>query len=892
MSQQIRPLSYSQVADTTVTPGSLLTLTRGSRGAIGQWQPRAVGETVDPSDATVNVAAMVSAFNTLVWSLRGQGLVQAEPRFWFSQAGITGLIIQPSQGAGGIYKPYGLPPAPYTVTLIDVLTELNTLIGSGVGELKYEGGRVSLIVKSGQNIQFMDVSPTTSYDAALRLMRRLLPVNMESVYSGPTYVQGPLITGPIVGIYPVPAEVTNIIATPASTSIDLSWTSSASATIYYIYVAEVATTHTTTSTSYLLEGLMEGITYNITIVAGTPYEVSYGVTTQSTTTGGGGGLPTDFTISADNIGYSTITVSWSATGPYDIVFSSSPIPPSQALPGQPITLSAALGTYTFTGLQQNKVYTISAYLTDGSTSVYPSQPLPQFLLTEQIPAPNVISKQWNGTSVTYNVEILDPAVLIEPGQTIKYDFYVNDILDPDVSGSFDAAMINNEITGLNPETTYTVHAYYQLSNGQTSGLKYVDTIGPPTFTLSTIIEPYSYPGIVGTPDMICVDMDITEAVNAAGLAFEDFVEFQLQIFNVTADEWQNYSTILYTSSGGTGTFEWAFTQADALSVLRIAGFDPAILIRMRARFAFTNTSTYSAWTSYTQLTTATQSITLTVGPNTIGNTLEAAWPWSLNDVYNGSLYDVELSLTPPDATPSTVEVPVTNVDGGGSSYQFMSLTESVEYTVTGYLRFNTVPISGLPPTTITYTVPVPPPPTVFGVFASGLEQYGALNMAIKLNSQTEGPYFGYRVPTGSSWINYQFNRVVFPLALVNNQFPLPTVYSGSTQGYLRVEVYSGPTLSGSSTPISVSQRLRMFDSQYTQPYTFFMDSTVTITQNMFILFRAVINTTVTTNNQLISFYSYDNTGGQIPLVGIYTWPGTNLAPIDTNGVPQCNFELV
>jgi hypothetical protein len=232
------------------------------------------------------VSTLVDTHNALLWNFRNVGFMTVVPRIYFSTAGVTGVNIQLIEGLGlgGIYA-----PSLYTVPLTEVLSQLNTLIGAQCGQLIFDGQRVSLIVQANCTIQFMDPS-LVSYDSGLRMMRRLLPEDMASAYTGPTYVQGPLITGPIFGNdYPIPADVTNIVATPTAASIALVWTDSEGANVYYIHVVDtntpsIVSTITTPETSHNVVGLSPDTDYTITIFAGTNYEISTGVTQNIRTT--------------------------------------------------------------------------------------------------------------------------------------------------------------------------------------------------------------------------------------------------------------------------------------------------------------------------------------------------------------------------------------------------------------------------------------------------------------------------------------------------------------------------------------------------------------------------------------------------------------------------------
>jgi hypothetical protein len=449
-----RPLSY--VGGGTPLPASVF-VSAGGQGDLGKWVTAPDTELTDPSAATIT--SLANTHNALLWAFRDIGFMVVQPRIYFSTAGNTGVKIFPSGEFEGTYAPYG-EQSPTSLNLIDVLTQLNALITSACGQLIYDGQRVSLLVQFDRTIQFTD--PTTaSYDSGLRLMRRLLPVDMASVYTGPAYIQGPLITEPIVGQYDVPAPPTALQLTDYSaSSITVSWAASTTAGVsYYVRIAgsSVDKTVTTTNTTYTFtqsaDGLAEDVPYTVYVVAATPYEIS--ATIPSVPVFMGAEIPTLPITQVPNTTTTELSVEWTPViGGYTVVFSS----PAT------VSLAMALGNYTFSGLTPETEYNVTVRLLKFGVFGPPTT-VPMTTPVEDL-APTIQSATVLGSNDT-QVILAAPFV---PSAIATLVFTITKVSDSTITTqSYPYSSTNTYmLVGLLAETTYTVTARYVFTDSDQS----------------------------------------------------------------------------------------------------------------------------------------------------------------------------------------------------------------------------------------------------------------------------------------------------------------------------------------------------------------------------------------------------------------------------------------
>jgi len=281
---RIRPLSYIEPSGGTVAPGSVLTLVRGSRGLIGQWNAPVAEAVLDTQGTPLSVADMARAYNQLVWDFSRLGIVSAEPRMWFGDAGYGGVkfVVNGTKIIDPYYIPYVSLDYMPTQALTDVLDTINANIDNSNVLLTYEGGRVTLIVKSGTTLGLTSPSNLV-YDSGLRIMRRLFGrTDISDEYVGPAIVVGNLLAGPIAGIYPVPNSVTEISGTDTNDGFLISWTpvsqpagiTTVQYVVYAEYTGETLILGPTSDTSILAPELIPGNTYLVSVITFTDYEAS------------------------------------------------------------------------------------------------------------------------------------------------------------------------------------------------------------------------------------------------------------------------------------------------------------------------------------------------------------------------------------------------------------------------------------------------------------------------------------------------------------------------------------------------------------------------------------------------------------------------------------------
>lgn len=288
--------------------GGVLTVA-GPAGDSGQWDSSGAPTVslVDPSDATLTVADMTAAYNTLMWTLGQSRALQTEPRMFFSTAGYDGLVatrptstiiipnpnppppnvtIVPTPGA---FVPY-LPDADQTtLTISDVITQLNQMFSYLPDKIRftYESGRVTFILSEG-TVRFTNPS-VLSFGSGERIFARIFNradygIAMEQVLSAPLIVQGLPFTGTgIEGVYPVPYGVYpgTISQQISATTINVFWAPSGSAGVirYYVYVRKgiddsFVSCNVVNNSPFACTGLEPNTQYKIQVIASTAFEIS------------------------------------------------------------------------------------------------------------------------------------------------------------------------------------------------------------------------------------------------------------------------------------------------------------------------------------------------------------------------------------------------------------------------------------------------------------------------------------------------------------------------------------------------------------------------------------------------------------------------------------------
>lgn len=282
--RRILPLSYIEPSGGVVIPGGVLVYTGGK---TARWNSIEDHVILDPSAAGVpSIPTLVETYNDLAWKLYKSGLVTTEPRVWFGAAGEGGvqlsvvgapIVITPK------YAPYAGRSGAYNyLSISDVLAELNGMLGNTPGAVfRYEGGRVSLIVKSGTTIQF-DENPA-AYGSTRRMLNRLFLQDISGYIGvpliGPLLIQGQPITTSTYGVYQEPTPASNIqFINQTAYSFDVTWDASTTPGVaYYVHVNGIDKLLLTASTSITLgtnDGLNMWDKYIYNVVPTTLYEVS------------------------------------------------------------------------------------------------------------------------------------------------------------------------------------------------------------------------------------------------------------------------------------------------------------------------------------------------------------------------------------------------------------------------------------------------------------------------------------------------------------------------------------------------------------------------------------------------------------------------------------------
>jgi hypothetical protein len=277
-----RPLTYIEPSGGTISSDAIF-ISASASGTVGKWAPIQMVALLDPSGANT-VASVTEAMNNLMWRLGQTQIATVEPRIWFGAAGEGGVRLSVNTGNAVSYIPYSTAGVYTYKTISSVIAVLNNFIGITGAQFRYDGTRAWLIVKSGTTIRFTEAS-NAAYGASRRCLNRLFAKDIGGeigkLLSGNTLIQGQPIVEPMFGVFSPPAAVANIqISNTTQTSFQISWSGSPTPDVsYYVrvsgngidYMRLVGGTSTTVGTT---DGLQSGVSYTVTVVATTPYEVS------------------------------------------------------------------------------------------------------------------------------------------------------------------------------------------------------------------------------------------------------------------------------------------------------------------------------------------------------------------------------------------------------------------------------------------------------------------------------------------------------------------------------------------------------------------------------------------------------------------------------------------
>lgn len=279
-----RPLTYLEPSGgVAYIPQNAVFVTGAATGVIGEWVGTHVVRILDPSGNNTLVS-VVGAFNSLMWALKQSRLLVAEPRIWFGDAGTEGVQIVKNGANHRLYVPYAGGVPYFSPTVGEIIAALNVGLG-GVGEFIYDGRRVVLVVRtSSLSLQ----EPVGSfYGPARRILNRLFRrKDAESWIIGktlnaPAYYGGDAIDGPIFGTFDAPAPATNpqmVIQT--STEFRVEWNGGGGADVKYYVRATgggqdiVKLVDDVSANLGLADGLSAGVTYTVTVIATSPYEIT------------------------------------------------------------------------------------------------------------------------------------------------------------------------------------------------------------------------------------------------------------------------------------------------------------------------------------------------------------------------------------------------------------------------------------------------------------------------------------------------------------------------------------------------------------------------------------------------------------------------------------------
>ena len=946
---QIRPLSYIEPSGGTVTPGSVLTLARGSRGLIGQWNAPVEEAVLDTEGTPLSVADMARAYNQLVWDFSRLGIVSTEPRMWFGDAGTTGLrfrIYDPTQGlyAETQYVPYPSPATPNTLALADVITGMNAAMGNTPNiTLTYTDGSVSLLVKDGYSVKFLNTTPPGSYDTPLRIMRRLL-LNvlggLASSYAGPTLIQGATLPGPIAGLYPVPAAP-GLLSTSeiTDTSMRLSWmippqppgVTNLRFNVFKdgVYTASVAGGVAT----YELTGLAAGQAYLLSVMSATDYEISVNNPEITAQTTGGVGPSPPVMILETGVGTT-----------YNI-----------EIPNPESSLS---GVYLEVGLDK--------------TGVPFSSPADTITMqVEYTTNPSDPSPIW----IPYEGESLPPyytpgIVYIPPTEPETKGTWVSEYQH------FDTQPIR--FYGLDPQIGYRVRSKYFFNNpqyGETAWSEFTPLIvsAAPTIQLTVgaatdetqldISWSWPYPNMHNLTfynvELIlnpgAVDPGILSVVDNSGLGnsflfsglqsgstytvngslFYDAYYGRKLIQTLNQIEHQMAGTVIPIPDvssvvGGETTISVAvnppppppptldativgvyydaeatsaigeFTFGPSESPMVVTGMLPGQMFFVRARYRLPDMS-LGDWSSIQSVVTIIPAPALSVGTVT-SDSISVSW----TPTPSGYIYHLRLTLVRLDGLVSDV-VEIINDAVTTTSFVFEAGTvvASQQYKIIG--TYSTDGITFESASTETDTIQTPSA-SAFGPITAGVGR-GDGEAILAYNNSGYYSIIRFRVPTGSSYAldNKSFNKITFPLVDIGGGESAGVVaylgYNVPPGVGFSVAVYDSSPIGGQLIAISSTQILNYTGDQSTEPTRWpaqvtcnivdpvtYNPTTVSITEGMYIIFQ-----TGGANTAKLYYRTFTNSPSIVPLVGIVADPTQEGVPTtyyDTTYGVCCEFDLV
>ena len=486
MQQSIKPLTYIEVSGDTVTPGSILTYTGGGNVVMNSVPTELL---LDPSGANT-LQSIVAAYNSLLWGLYQSGMIITEPRIWFGAAGEGGVhLLIGNDPLVQKYAPYaGRGDAYSYISISDSLTALNRMLGDTPdAQFSYAGGRVSLMVKSDITLQFIE-NPA-AYGSTRRMLNRLFLRDIRSYIGvplvGPLLIQGDPITLPTYGIFMNPEPVQNIrISNHTGTSFDVLWDESPTPHTYYYVRVEDSNNFNklffTPLTSLVLnksKGIIPNVTYTITVVATTTYEVS---------TNNNPSVSTSiiivfppFTLTVPSLYYKNIDVYWSYVDPSKYSMS------IQLNSEAPQIVSADTPRYIGFTNKPPGIYIITALLIDADG--YSSQSTSATVELFDIPQPNISLSVTTANSITLIHTLLTPSEKKGIISNIEIKYTENGNTVTVIHPYNDTSITINSLTAF---TDYVFELRYvltgQINKGDPTQITVTTSLPPFALTLGTV----------------------------------------------------------------------------------------------------------------------------------------------------------------------------------------------------------------------------------------------------------------------------------------------------------------------------------------------------------------------------------------------------------------------
>lgn len=278
-----RPLTYLEPSGgTAYIPQNAVFVTGAATGAIGEWAATRTVGILDPSGNNTLVS-VVGAFNSLTWALKQTRLLVAEPRIWFGVAGTEGVQIVKAGVNHRLYVPYAGGVPYFSPTVGEIINALNVGLG-GVGEFMYDGSRVVLIVKTS-SISLQEPAGAF-YGPARRMLNRIFGRKDTETWiigknlAAQAYYGGDVVDGPIFGMFAAPAPATNLqVVDQGASGFRVQWDGGAPDVKYYVRATGgghdiVKLVDDVSANLGLTDGLSAGISYTVTVVATSPYEIT------------------------------------------------------------------------------------------------------------------------------------------------------------------------------------------------------------------------------------------------------------------------------------------------------------------------------------------------------------------------------------------------------------------------------------------------------------------------------------------------------------------------------------------------------------------------------------------------------------------------------------------